>query len=590
MSKRWSRKWIAALLAAAGMSQLASDVIAQPPAPLPGWAVEKANPINPVRGRQSDSLSPSQQTQHWEAEQPANDFANIEPVRLLPPVHLDAPSNYRSRTDVAMFAPNPKKTPETLLPPANDFFHTAIPPLPESIDTPNPTDDIELPPLEEELWNHGGSYLYCPEGDHLGWPTEADHDHYEYLRLPENFVAPLPLTYFAQFLGNDPIKVWDLTWFRGYNNWEPRFVGYGSYEIVGLAYRQGTNRQDGIGHQLIADFDLQLTGTERFHLQFRPIGKGNTGGSYYRFNDPAGYIDNSTGEPTRYWFEGELASMFGGYFSPFAVRDIFVTAGRFPFALHNGLLMNDEMLGVVVNKNTILLGNISNINVQGIYAATDVNNTADPDSGLFGVNVSADYNRVFHEFSALSLNAPDAPGRNQQFLAYSRTKFYGPVTLTGRAMFKFGDEAGIGAGQLFVLESNLTRYFDHEVLGIDHCVYYCNAFYARDGWNPAGSGNYNRLRTAFEVDPLVQIASGRQVGPNAGVALGVQYFRHHEDESIIPEIAFEAPTGDPVWGLGLRYLRKTSERSFFEALGVINFSETEIYRRDGISISETIIF
>ena len=51
-----------------------------------------------------------------------------------------------------------------------------------------------------------------------------------------------------------------------------------------------------------------------------------------------------------------------------------------------------------------------------------------------------------------------------------------------------------------------------------------------------------------------------------------------------------APTGDPVWGFGLRYLRKTSERSFFEALGVINFSETEIYRRDGISISETIIF
>lgn len=32
-----------------------------------------------------------------------------------------------------------------------------------------------LPPLEEELWLHGGSYLYAPEGDRLNWPSpEAD--------------------------------------------------------------------------------------------------------------------------------------------------------------------------------------------------------------------------------------------------------------------------------------------------------------------------------------------------------------------------------------------------------------------------------
>ncbi|MCC9628007.1 hypothetical protein LOC68_06340 [Blastopirellula sp. JC732] len=583
------RTWLAAALAAAGMSQLACEAVAQMPGPLPNWAVKAATPINPVRGRELIELNPSRQTQHFEFDAEIGSGLANGPIQLLPPTNQETPAADQDRTNVAFMVPSRKQATERLLPPTDEYF-TTIQPLPESIETPAPIDDPDLPPLEEELWNHGGSYLYCPEGDRLGWPTEEDHDHYELLRLPENFVAPLPLTYFAQFLGNDPIKVWDLTWFRGYNNWEPRFVGYGSYELIGLAYKQGTTRQDAIGHQLIADFDLQLTGTERFHLQFRPIGKGNTGGSYYQFNDPAGYVDNSTGEPTRYWFEGELASIFGGYFSPFAVRDIFVTAGRFPFALQNGLLMNDEMLGVVVNKNTIYVGNISNINVQGIYAATDVRNTADPDSGLFGVNVTADYDRELHEFSALALNTPDAPGRNQQFVAYSRTKFYGPVTLTGRAMFKFGDEAGIGEGQLFVLESNLTRYFEHEFLGIDHCVYYCNAFYARDGWNPAGSGNYNRLRTAFEVDPLVQIASGRTVGPNSGVALGVQYFRHHEDESIIPEIAFEAPTGDPVWGFGLRYLRKTSQRTYFEALGVINFSETEIYRRDGISISETILF
>ncbi|UUO05171.1 hypothetical protein M4951_17505 [Blastopirellula sp. J2-11] len=568
------RKFIAAALAAVGLTQFPSIVAAQIPEPLPNWAVTAAVPINPVRGRENRLATSSRQTQHVEEE--------VAPMLLSSGTAESQPPRVATLSPIQMIAP------DQLLGPAEKYWDVSIP-FPEAVETPDPADEY-LPPLEEELWNHGGSYLYSPEGDRLGWPCKGEGEHYELLRLPEDTVAPMPVTWFAEFLGNDPIRVWDLTWLRGYNNWEPRFVGYGSYELAALAFRQGTARQDALAHQLIADFDLQLTGTERFHLQFRPLGKGNTGGSYYQFNDPAGYVDNSTGEPTRYWFEGELDSIFGGFFDPFAVRDVVVTAGRFPFALHNGLLMNDEMLGVVVNKNTIYLGNISNINVQGIYAATDVRNTADPDSGLYGVNIQADYDRVFHVFSALAVNTPDAPGRDQQFLAYSRTKFYGPVTIAGRALFKFGDEAGIGSGQLFVLESNLTRYFDHEFLGIDHCVYYCNAFYARDGWNPAGSGNYNRLRTAFEVDPLVQIASGRTVGPNSGVALGVQYFRHHEDESIIPEIAYEAPTGDPVWGLGLRYLRKTSQRSFFEVLGVVNFSDTQIYRRDGISISQTIIF
>ncbi|MFI4875407.1 MAG: hypothetical protein ACIALR_08725 [Blastopirellula sp. JB062] len=570
MSEMPLRKTLWAATCAAGLwLQSPATGEAQIPDPLPDWAVSTAVPINPLRGRERGERTSSLLTQHVVEEKAFADFG-------------EGDRYFRESPRVASLLPERIDFPE------QERVMTSLPSV-EAIETPEPADEY-LPPLEEELWNHGGSYLYSPEGDRLGWPCEGDGQHYELLRLPEDAVAPQPVTLFAEFLGNDPIRVWPLTWFRGYNTWEPRFVAYGSYELTALAYKQDKTRQDALGHQLIAELDMQLTGTERFHVQFRPIGKANTGGSYYRFNEPEGYIDNSTGEPTRYWFEGELHSIFGGYFDPFAVRDVFVTAGRFPFALHNGLLMNDEMLGVVANKNTILLGPVSNMNVQLIYAATDVRNTADPDSGLYGVNVSADYDRVFHEFSALALTTPDAPGRDQQFLAYSRTKFYGPFTLTGRAMFKFGDEAGLGEGQLFVVESNLTRYFEHEFLGIDHCVYYCNAFYARDGWNPAGSGNYDRLRTAFEVDPLVQIASGRTTGPNYGAAIGVQYFRHHEDESIIPEIAYEAPTGDPVWGFGLRYLRKTSQRSFFEVLGVVNFSDTPTYRRDGVSVSQTFLF
>ncbi|QDU76098.1 hypothetical protein Pan97_31430 [Bremerella volcania] len=483
-----------------------------------------------------------------------------------------------------------------------------LPPLAEPIETPLETPhllplatpenanskawkDEPLPPLDEELWEHGGSYLYAPEGDRLGWPCEDEHADYELLRLPEDYIDPEPFTLFTQFEGEEPIKQYSLDWFGpGAYNWEPRFVAYGGYQVSAIAFKQGNTRNDGLGHQLLVDLDLRLTGTERFHLQFRPIGDGNTGGSYYRFSDPAGYIDNSTGEPQRFWFEGELHSMFSGFMDPFAVRDLHMVGGKFPFQLHNQLLMNDEILGAVINKNTLFVGNTSNVNIQAIYAASDVDNVADASSRMYGTNVSVDYKKVFYEGSYLYVETPDAAGRDQHFAAISRTQFHGRLNYATRALFKFGDEAGTGSGELFVLETNYTYLMPAHPLGIESGVAYCNVFYATDGWNSAAGGNFNRLRAAFDVNPLVAISTGTSLGENYGASLGIQLFRHHEDESIAPEIAFQTPNGDFVYGFGLRYQRKTGKRTFFEVLGVLNLSDNEALRRDGVFVSETILF
>ncbi|PQO30452.1 hypothetical protein DTL21_24165 [Bremerella cremea] len=455
-----------------------------------------------------------------------------------------------------------------------------------------PWDNEPLPPLDQELWQHGGSYLYCPEGDHLGWPGEEQHTGYELLRLPEDYVEPEPFTLFSTFLGEEPVKSHPLLhWFGpGAYNWDPRFVAYGSYQASAIAYKQNQTRSDGLGHQLIVDLDLRLTGTERFHVQFRPLGEGSTGGSYYRFNDPAGYIDNSTGAPQRFWFEGELHSIFSGYADPFAVRDINLAVGKFPFLLQNQLLMNDEVLGLALSKNTIFVGNTSNLNVQGIYAPSDVDNVADANSRMYGISGFLDYQRVFYETSYLFIETPDAPGRNQHFYAIARTALYGQLTCTGRALFKFGDNAGSGGGELYVLETNYTQVFPTHPLGIEMGVGYCNLFYATEGWNSAAGGGFNRLRAAFDVNPLVGISTGMTLGENYGVSLGMQFFRHHEDESIAPEFAFQSLNGDAIYGLGLRYQRKTGKRTFFEVLGLVNFSENAALRRDGVFISETILF
>lgn len=449
-----------------------------------------------------------------------------------------------------------------------------------------------LPPLADELYEHGGSYLYCPEGDRLGWTDHRD-SHYEYLRLPESWQKPRPLTAFAEFLGADAIKQYPLLkWFGpGGDSWEPRFVGYGDYQMFAFAFEANHQRSDAIGHQLRVELDLRLTGTERFHVQFRPLGKGNTGGSYYQFNDPSGYIDNSTGEPDRYWFEGELYSMFSSFLDPFAVRDYHVVAGKFPFFLHNALLINEEILGVVVNKNTITGGSVSNANVQAIAGFNDVDTYPDEQTRIYGVNASVDYRRALLEATYMYGAAETDSSRDAHYLAVSATKQFGPRTMALRTLFKIGDKGGDGSGQLFVLENNFTRVWDSKPCGVEYGVFYANVFGATEGWNSLGGSNFNRLRSAFEVNPLVVISSGRVLMNDIwGASAGVQLFRHHEDESIIPEVAFQSPEGEPVWGLGLRYLRKTGRRTFFEALGVANVSDDLAFRREGVFLSETIVF
>ncbi len=457
---------------------------------------------------------------------------------------------------------------------------------------PNPNADEEepLPPLDEELWQHGGAHLYEPEGDRRNWP-ESDQEHFQVHRLPEDWQKPKPWTTFQEFLGADPVH--DRPGMRwpgpGYA-WEPRFVASGSYEVFAIALEENNRRQDLVGHQLIADLDLRLTGTERFHVQFRPLGENNTGGSYYQFSNPEGYVDNLQGMPDRYWFEAEVHSLFGSYVNPFSALDYHMTVGRFPFALHNNLLMNDEFLGVALNKNNIYCGPLSNLNVQLFYGFNDVSAFAGADGQLYGVHASADYHNEFWQATyAFVLHEFDST-RNSHFAALSRTKLCGPWTVAMRGLFKYGDPGGSSDGQLFSLETNHTRVFDHEPLGVEKVVFFCNSFLATSGWNPIAGGNFNRLRTTFEVNPLVQISAGRAPGDTWGTSLGVQLFRHHEDESIIPEIAFESPGDEPVWGCGVRYLRKTGARSYFEVLGVFNFSDDARFRREGVFLSETIVF
>lgn len=456
-----------------------------------------------------------------------------------------------------------------------------------------PTD--ALPPLDVELYHHGGSYLYEPLdiNSKLYRPPARHHPP---LRLPEDWQEPQPLALPYDFLGSHFIEWrpgWEWCGSPGYQ-WEPRLVGYGSYQIFGALFEESGERRDGIGHQLILDLDLALTGTERAHVQFRPFGEENSGGSFFVFSSPSGYVNNHTAVPQRWWIEGELQSIFGRMIGdPTVQLDINFTAGKFPFALHNFLLINDEITGIVLGKNTITHTPLSNLNVQLFYAADEVDAFNGRNSDFTGIHLQGDYRLAFLEFTYAHVFPGGRPGRDADFFAFSGTQFFGPLSLAGRTMFKIGDEAGRGDGQLYVLESNFTRKPSHEfedATGIELAVAYLNVFKATSGWQSIAGGNFDRLRNLFTLNPLLQIAAGRPPVDTTGAALGVQLFRHNEDESIIPEVAIEEVDSDTVWGLGLRYQRQLTPRCYLDLRGLKTWSDYRPLVREGLFASTIIIF
>jgi hypothetical protein len=255
--------------------------------------------------------------------------------------------------------------------------------------------------------------------------------------------------------------------------------------------------------------------------------------------------------------------------------------------------MNDEILGVAIAKNNILDTPLSNLNVQFVYAPDEVDSFPG-DSDLYGVHLTSDYRHYFFETTYAFLDRTRFEPFQAHYLAASATQFFGPLTLAGRTMYRITGNSGAESGNFHTIESNWVRVPEGQMrrlTGVEQTVTYLNLFYASRNWSPIAGEGISRLRSAFSVDPLLQIAAGTMPpSERYGGSLGIQLFRRHQDESIIPEFAYENRSAADVWGIGLRYQRKLCARMYLELNGVRNWSKNPAFERKGVFLSSTVIF
>lgn len=429
------------------------------------------------------------------------------------------------------------------------------------------------------------------DGHHPGPLTAFEREGYK--DLPSNYQPPHPLTLWQEFLGSDAIKIWPkLHWFGDGNQITPALTAYGSYNVFATAFQQDRNEVVGIGHQFLLEVDFSLGATERIHAQWRPFGEKNTGGSLLQLNEDVRYADNGSALPQRLWLEADISEIFSGYFSDLALVDVAISAGLFPYSLHNQLLINDDIVGVIVSKNDIIFEPFSKILVQFLGAFDEIDAFANEDNiRLYGAHAIIDWKTRNVELTYLRVFDATDPARNQDYFGASVVQLWGVWNFAGRALFQLGDEARDGAGQLYVLEANYTRYLQEPLGTFDTYLVYCNAFWATEGWQSISGGNFDRLRGAFAVNPLVQLSLRQGRTPRtAGIAAGVELFLLHKDLAIIPEIALEFPEPDEVLGLGGRIRYKISKQSQLELRGLLSFTGADDLRRDGLFLEWTVFF
>ncbi|MEM6799357.1 MAG: hypothetical protein AAF589_07565, partial [Planctomycetota bacterium] len=232
-----------------------------------------------------------------------------------------------------------------------------------------------------------------------------------------------------------------------------------------------------------------------------------------------------------------------------------------------------------------------NLNARVFWLFDDVNSFAEFGSDVLGADAFIDFRHAFIEATYAYRQHGGTADADAHYLAFSGTQFFGTATASARAMVKIAGPAD-SDGQLFVLEWNTHRVYHEGLLpraGVKHSVLYANAFYATQGWSPIAGANFDRIRSSFEVNPLVLIARGDR-DDTPGVAVGVQLFGKGDDSSLTPELAWEAPGGTSIFGTGLRYQRRTSVQSFLEVRGLVNFSDHSPFERDGVFASHHWLF
>ncbi len=356
----------------------------------------------------------------------------------------------------------------------------------------------------------------------------------------------------------------------------PSFIVFGALRSALQTFDTETETHAEWANGLDLFGNLQLTGTERVLIGFRPLGAGGEL-SGYTFQPEAsrGFQEDWNGELQALFFEGDLGELIPNADSgDSGSLDLGFAVGRQPFLPLQGTLMADSVDALGVIRNTLLPRGGSHLQFTTVWAWNAIHRADGVERDgqmLFGVFGAADYpgRTVYADVLwALDRNG-DTDGL---FWGVSSVQRLGHTNATFRLLGSHAlrDESeAVSNGLLLMSELSWTPAWTHNIA-------YLNGFWGIDEFTqaaraPGVGGPLTRVGFLFASVGLGSYGAplDSRSGPAVGGAAGYQMFFDGTRRQLVLEAAARQQTdgGETAGSAGAR-LRQAVGRRFVVQLDV----------------------
>lgn len=372
-----------------------------------------------------------------------------------------------------------------------------------------------------------------------------------------------------------------------HNNVVPQFLIFGDSRVGYASNRQNGNSDSLIATQLNLDFDLKLTGTERFHAFISPTG----GAQHNRYLlDEDRYVFEGDADIDFGYFEGDLGAMVGGAINKTMPFDLPFTVGIIPLVFQNGIWLEDAFLGFAATlpaRNSPRF-NISNMDITFFAGYDKLNSDAFPgdDSAarVMGIATFIEALNGYIEIDYAFLDDRTFDDRSYHNIAAGYTRRYGRfLSNSTRVIVNAGQSTDVventADGVLLISENSLITGHPSNI------VPYFNMFagfdrpqsVARAG---VAGGVLRNTGILFESDNLTGYPTlDATANDTFGFAAGINLLSQGFSQQLVLETAMLGVMGDAAtrnaqgdqYGVGFRYQLPLSNSVIFRADGMMGF-------------------
>jgi hypothetical protein len=333
--------------------------------------------------------------------------------------------------------------------------------------------------------------------------------------------------------------------------------------------------------------NLQLSGTERVVVGWRPLDRFNPNGS----TDYAGYRiepkssdgpDSSfSATPRTLFFEGEFGEIFPTLDQHDKENfDYGFSVGRQPLTLQDGILANDNSVDMAtITRNSMLIPGGSSLRLSGLfgwgqiertdYTLASAPNAQDPGALLFGLDSTADFPISTIESDVL-FESSSAYG-DEFFAGIGALQRIGKLNTTFRANTSVAIDASgkkATSGTLFTAHLSYTLPENTDLVYLD--TYWGIGRYSSAARDPSAGGPLGSIGILTASVALGQYGSplSNQADHTAGGAVGYQmFFGELRRRQLVIEVGGRAPTHgsdlfreESVAGIGVRFQQAFGRR------------------------------